>query len=196
MRTTTRKNNYCLVLNADFSLLGVIGWQRALVWSMKYEINHIRSIEIIDFYKDDYILGPNEKKFPVPAVAKTTKYFRLNNQRVNFSRKNIFIRDDYTCQYCNTRKDIAELTYDHVIPKSMWTNSQRSPTNWTNIVTACVNCNRRKGSRTPKQANMVLKNLPVEPIKAAKYLPLHSFLSRIRENIPQEWAFYLPQSYL
>jgi 5-methylcytosine-specific restriction endonuclease McrA len=193
MRT---ENSKCLVLNADYSPLCVIGWKRALIWSLKHSEDPLIGVEVIDFYKNDFITGTNNRKFPIPAVVKTVQYFRLHDQRVNFSRKNIFIRDNYTCQYCSIKKDINELTYDHVIPKSKWTNDLGTPTNWTNIVTACVSCNRKKGNRTPKQANMPLKNNPVVPVKNVKYLPLTHYLLKIRSDIPQEWTIYLPESYL
>jgi hypothetical protein len=191
-----QKNSRCLLLNADYSPLTIISWKRALVWSIKYEINNNTGIEIIDFYKDDFISGTNNKKYPIPAVARTAKYFKQSTQTVNFSRKNIYIRDNYTCQYCNQIKDFKDLTYDHVIPKSLFKHSRGSATTWTNIVTACVNCNRKKGNRTPKMANMPLKNIPVVPQKSAKYLPIASFLNKIRSDIPDEWALYLPESYL
>jgi hypothetical protein len=189
------QNSRCLVLNADYSPLGIIGWQRALVWSVKYEQNSRMSIDIIDFYKDDHIIGANNKKHPIPAVVKTNRYFKLNNQSVNFSRKNLFIRDAYTCQYCQQPKDISKLTYDHVIPKSKWQSNNGSPTCWTNIVTACVECNRKKGNKTPAQANMPLKNLPYQPSKSFKYLPVVGLLINIRSDIPSEWKPYLPESY-
>lgn len=186
------RNSRCLVLNADYSILGLVGWQKALVWSLQ---SPNTKIEVIDFYKDDFVQGVG-KKFAIPAVIKTLKYFRVYNHRVNFSRKNLFIRDDYSCQYCGLVFDLNSLTYDHVIPKSMWKNKSGTPTNWTNIVTACVSCNRKKGNRTPKQANMPLLNLPVEPQKTSKYLPITDMLSRIKEEIPSEWSIYLPDSYL
>lgn len=191
------ENSRCLILNSDYTPLGVIGWKRALVWSIRHEEDYNSGVEVIDFYKNDFIMGVNNKKFPIPAVAKTPKYFRIHNQKVTFSRKNLFIRDNYTCQYCNQRKEIQKLTYDHVIPKAKWKNNLNgSPTSWTNIVTACVDCNRKKGSRTPKQANMPLKILPVVPQKSHKYLPVAHWLLKIRSDIPEEWKIYLPESYL
>ena len=183
------------MLNADYTPLAIISWQRALVWSIKDSENMSSSVEIIDFYKDDFIQGVN-KKIPIPAVVKTSKYFKIHNQRVNFSRKNVFIRDNYTCQYCNHSKNINDLTYDHVIPRSLWKNIQRSPTNWTNIVTACLSCNRKKGNRTPKQADMPLKTFPVMPQKNIKYLPVTGSLAKIDSNaLPKEWNLYLPETY-
>ncbi|MFM7795395.1 MAG: HNH endonuclease [Candidatus Nitrosotenuis sp.] len=190
------QNSKCLVLNADYTPLGIISWKKALVWSIKYDNYHRMSIEIIDFYKNDHIIGANNKKYPIPAVAKTSQYFRINNHRIKFSRKNLFIRDNYSCQYCGMIKDISELTYDHVIPKSQWTHTNSSPTSWTNIVTACSSCNRKKRNRTPKQANMPLKTLPIIPQKSAKYLPVAHHLSKIRSDIPEEWTLYLPEAYL
>lgn len=189
------ENSRCLILNADYTPLSIVSWKRALVWSMNYDHNHSLSMEVIDFYKNDYIAGPNGKKFPIPAVAKTAHYFRIHNQKVSFSRKNLFIRDNYSCQYCGLKKEISKLTYDHVIPKSLWKNMIGSPTTWTNIVTACIECNRKKGSRTPKQANMPLKNMPIIPDKSSKYLPISHFLLKIRSDIPSEWSIYLPESY-
>lgn len=190
------ENSKCLVLNADYTPLTIVDWKKAITWSVLSADNRYNHIEIIDFYKNDYICGVNNKRFPIPAVIKTGKYFRVHNSKVNFSRKNLFIRDDYSCQYCGIRKELHNLTYDHVIPKSLWKNRSGSPTNWTNIVTACVECNRKKGNRTPKQANMPLKNLPTIPNKSPKYLPLTHFLLKIRSDIPEEWTVYLPESYL
>lgn len=185
------ENSKCLVLNADFSPLSIISWKRALIWSIQYDKNHNMGIEIIDFYKNDYILGTNNRKYPIPAVVKTKKYFKTYNHKVNFSKRNLFIRDDYTCQYCGVKKDFKELTYDHVVPKSVWRHKNLSPTNWTNIATACVNCNRRKGNKTPKQANMPLRTIPIEPFKSIKYLPVYSMLFTIKPDIPEEWLLYL-----
>lgn len=189
-------NSRCLLLNADFSPLSIMSWQKAVGWSMKYQNNPKFGIDIIDFYKNDFISGVNNKKYPIPAVARTKRYFKITKQNVNFSRKNIFIRDNFTCQYCDKQFSYNELTYDHVIPKSAWNYNTGSPTCWTNIVTACISCNRKKGNKTPKQANMPIKNLPIVPNKSPKYLPITLYLSKIKTEIPEEWNLYLPESYI
>lgn len=188
------KHKQCLLLNADFTPLSIISWQRAIVWSMRFEYDSKYAIEIIDFYKNDYINGV-DRKYPIPAVAKTKRYFKINAQPLTFSRKNIFLRDDHTCQYCGLKFETSLLTYDHVIPKSKWRDNRSSATCWTNIVTACVRCNRQKGNKTPKEANMPLKNWPTMPNKHIKYLPIIHFLHRINKDIPPEWKIYLPQSF-
>jgi 5-methylcytosine-specific restriction endonuclease McrA len=186
-------NKQCLLLNADFTPLSVISWKKAILWSLKQERSKYR-VEIIDFYKNDYINGVN-KKYPIPAVARLSTYVKINYHTINFCRKNIFIRDNYTCQYCGTKKEESNLTYDHVVPKSKWRNSM-SPTNWTNIVTSCRDCNRKKGNKTPQEARMGLLNLPIQPQKNFKYLHVYEYLLRINRNIPSEWTVYLPQSYI
>jgi 5-methylcytosine-specific restriction endonuclease McrA len=192
MRSDHKK---CLLLNADYSPISIIDWKKAIYWKIKYENNNNYGIEIIDFYKHDYIQCVNNKKHPIPAVAKTKHYFKYLKYGVVFSRKNIFIRDKFTCQYCNKQFLPKDLTYDHVIPKSTWDYSLGSPTNWTNIVTCCSVCNRKKGNKTPKQANMNLSKLPFRPEKTNKYLPIAHKLSNIEYSIPTEWQIYLPQSY-
>jgi hypothetical protein len=184
-------NIKCLLLNIDFSPIAIIHWQKAITWYFKYQYNNKYEIEIIDFYKNDYIVGVNNKKFPIPAVCKTKRFFNLTKNKVTFSRKNIFIRDEYTCQYCHKKIDGKYLTYDHVIPKSLW-SANTTPTCWTNIVTSCVSCNRKKGNRTPKQANMPLKQIPVRPEKKFRYLPIYEYLCNIKE-MPEEWKIYLPE---
>jgi len=191
-----QKNSRCLLLNADFTPLSIIPWKRAVVWHVKYEDDLSYGIDIVDFYKNDYIMGTNNRKYPIPAVARTKKFFKPNKQQLTFSRKNIFIRDNYTCQYCGIAYDAHQLTYDHVIPRSIWKKSNGSPTCWTNIVTSCVDCNRKKGNKTPTQANMPLKNLPILPNKNPKYLPVAHYLRKIKSDIPFEWKLYLPDSYL
>ena len=189
------QNSRCLLLNADFSPLSIIHWKKAVVWNMKYQEDSRYGIDILDFYKNDYITGVNNKKYPIPAVVRIRQYIKITKYSVNFSRKNIFIRDNYRCQYCGKDCSIRELSYDHVIPKSRWTDPNRSPTNWTNIVTACHECNKKKGNKTLAEAQMKLLTLPIRPDKTHKYLPVNEYLIKINREFPDEWAIYLPESY-
>lgn len=186
-----RQHKKCLVLNADYTPLKIINWQRAIIWSIRADTDCI-----IDFYKNDHINGANNKKIPIPAVLKLSRYIRIHRSGVNFSRKNLFCRDNYTCQYCGIPKIISELTYDHVIPKSVWNSDHGSPTNWYNVVTACISCNRKKGNKTPAQANMKLLNLPIRPTKNIHSLTIGALLNKIKYQIPDEWKLYLPESYI
>lgn len=185
----THKN--CLILNADYSPLCVIDWQRAMTWYVKYANKNNQHIDIIEFYDDEIVQGVHTS-YKLPAVIKLCKFFKFGHCRVNFSRKNVFIRDNYACQYCGKNYHISELTYDHVIPKSAWSQSG-SPTTWTNIVTACVGCNRKKGNKTPTEAKMHLLNRPKEPQKSLKYLPIMCHLSNINTDVPDKWNLYISE---
>lgn len=189
-------NTRCLLLNADFTPLSIIHWKKAVVWSIKYANNINYGIDIVDFYKDDFIMGTHHKKYPIPAVANTKRFFKINKHQLIFSRKNIFLRDNHTCQYCGKKYDFRHLTYDHVIPKSKWFSELSSATTWTNIVTCCFTCNNKKGNRSPSEANMPLIKLPTKPNKSPKYLPIAHYLRSIIHTIPCEWTPYLPDSYI
>ena len=79
-------------------------------------------------------------------------------RRPAFTRFNVFLRDRFCCQYCNGDFATNELTFDHVVPKS-----RGGRTSWQNVVTACLHCNVKKGSRTPQQAHMPLLAVPYRP---------------------------------
>src|SRR3990172_439227 len=94
----------------------------------------------------------------VPEVVALTGYDRLPLGAVTFSRRNVFKRDHYTCQYCGGQPGSEELTIDHILPLS-----QGGVSSWTNCVLSCVACNKRKADRTPEQAGMKLRHKPVRP---------------------------------
>jgi 5-methylcytosine-specific restriction endonuclease McrA len=93
-----------------------------------------------------------------PEVIALSQYDRLPAAHVTFSRRNLFKRDHYTCQYCGVQPGVEELTLDHVVPRS-----QGGASTWDNCVLACVACNARKADRTPEQARMKLRKPPTRP---------------------------------
>lgn len=186
----SKEHKNCLVLNADYMPICIINWQRAMVWHFRSINSGLSGIEVIEYHSNDYITTSNDIK-PIPAVIRTKKYFNMNNLHVNFSRKNVFIRDNYTCQYCGMVLPVNKLTYDHVIPKSKWPHKGKTATCWTNIVTACFSCNYKKGNKTIQQANMSLKVMPYAPVKTKKYLHITQQLTNINQCVPKEWSMYL-----
>ena len=94
----------------------------------------------------------------VPRIVRLTRFDKVITQTVRFNRKNLFLRDSYTCQYCGSVEPTHKLSLDHVVPRS-----HGGPTTWENIVCCCLRCNSRKGGRTPKQASMKLKTTPARP---------------------------------
>ena len=117
----------------------------------------------------------------VPRILRLTRFDRMPAQAVRFNRKNLFMRDDYTCQYCGRTEPTSKLSLDHVVPRS-----HGGPTNWENIVCCCLRCNSRKGGRTPKQARMQLKRQPARP----RMNPL--MVQSVDDPRYESWKTFLP----
>ncbi len=94
----------------------------------------------------------------VPEVILLTFYNGLPQMDVVFSRRNLYRRDSYTCQYCGIKPGSEELTIDHIVPRS-----QGGISNWDNCVLACIKCNHRKSNKSPESMGMHLKKLPTKP---------------------------------
>ena len=94
----------------------------------------------------------------LPAVVRLLKLIRVKPRGIKFSRQNIYARDRYECQYCGANPTPSELTYDHVVPRALG-----GQTDWTNIVTCCIPCNRRKGGKLIEHSNLRLRRKPRKP---------------------------------
>jgi 5-methylcytosine-specific restriction endonuclease McrA len=94
----------------------------------------------------------------MPRVIVLSRYHRNPPQRVKFNRRNIFLRDRHTCQYCGVRPKDDDMTIDHIVPKS-----RGGLTAWENIVLACTTCNIRKGNHLPVECGMHLLSAPKKP---------------------------------
>jgi 5-methylcytosine-specific restriction endonuclease McrA len=163
-----------LLLNASFEPLKIINWQRAitLLFAGKVEVieEYSREIHSITF------------SIRLPSILRLLKYVKVRKKHsVKFSRANIYARDKYSCQYCGSSYSSDELTFDHVIPVS-----RGGAKSWANIVTACIDCNRKKGGQTPDEAGMHLVQKPVEP----RWLPNFN-LTFVFKNAPESWRDYL-----
>lgn len=143
-------------------------------------MNFLGKVEIVSTHPDRFVRTVTQR-FGAPAVVRLLRYHRLGSQTVRFSRRNIYLRDRYHCQYCATKFSGRELTLDHVIPKA-----QGGKTTWDNVVAACERCNRRKGNKTPKQASMPLLNDPQRP----SWLPTAAQLGF--DRVPEVWKAWLP----
>jgi len=163
-----------LLLNSTYEPLKVISWQRAvtLMWLGKVEVvrSYERDVRAVTF------------KVRMPAVVRLLRFVRRKQPQVSFSRRNLFARDENRCQYCKKQFEMSELTYDHVVPRS-----HGGRTEWTNIVTCCVDCNRRKGGRTPEQAGMRL----LRPPKRPEYLPNVVSITIGVKTAPEAWRDFL-----
>ncbi|HYG78369.1 MAG TPA: HNH endonuclease [Planctomycetota bacterium] len=115
-------------------------------------------VEATQAAKDGLRIHTNSMSFGVPEVIVLNVFNGRFSKEVRFSRRNIFERDENTCQYCKKKFDRSELTLDHVIPRSRGGTST-----WQNIVLACIKCNMRKGDRLLSEINMKLLRKPVKP---------------------------------
>ncbi len=132
---------------------------------------------------DDWVRGATFE-LQAPRVIRLLDYDRVPKQSVKFNRRNIFARDGNQCQYCGKKFPTSELSLDHVMPRS-----QAGGTTWENIVCACVDCNVRKGGRTPKQANMALIRKPEKP----KRSPL--LVMKLSQRKYRSWQNFLDAAY-
>ena len=162
-----------LLLSQGYEPIKIIPWQRAMV------LLTLEKVEVVEEYQAQ-IRAPSII-VNVPAVVRLRKAFRRHAKPVKFSRVNIYARDNYKCQYCGKKASISELTYDHVVPRS-----QGGTTEWTNIVTCCYLCNRKKGGRTPHEANMKLLVQPTQP----NWVPAVAIRISLR-SVPDAWRDYL-----
>lgn len=113
---------------------------------------------------EDWI-NSSEEAIEAPRIIRYLDYNKIYSNKIRFSRKNIFIRDHYKCQYCGLVKDIKKLQLEHVIPKS-----KGGKTTWVNTVCACNDCNDKKRDRTPIEAGMQIIRKPFTP----RFLPTQS----------------------
>ena len=118
----------------------------------------------------DSSLNSGSNSFPEPAVIALKRFVDFRFFQVGCTRRNIYQRDDNTCQYCRHVFPLSKLTLDHVIPKS-----RGGGKSWNNLVASCMKCNQRKGNRLPKEAGMQLLKPPLKPrYKLLDYLgPVH-----------------------
>ena len=157
-----------LVLNRNWQPVNVATVGRALLmlWNESARVVDPHDYQMYDWADWSRLAPQDDEPFiqavrvrvRVPEVVALAMYDRLPSAAVSFSRRNIFKRDHYTCQYCGVQPGGDELTIDHVVPRA-----QGGVSSWTNCVLACVACNKRKADRTPAQAGFRLRKPPVRP---------------------------------
>src|SRR6201996_9232647 len=162
-----------LVLNASYETINICGARRALVLVLKV----LASAE----EESLHAIHSARNSVRLPSVIRLLEYRRIPHQTRALSRKNILMRDRYTCQYCHRAMPSGELTLDHVIPRSRAGESA-----WENLVACCHPCNNRKGNRTPDEAGMKLLRPP-------RPFTLHTsrHLMRLLGRSDDQWRKYL-----
>lgn len=163
-----------LLLNASYEPMRIVCWQKGLILWFQGKV------EVLEFHS--VFARSVRTSFQLPSVLRLKEYVRPRSLSVvRFCRENVYLRDDYTCQYCRIQFPEKFLTLDHVVPAS-----KQGPKTWNNVVTACQKCNQRKGNRTPHGAGMPLMKQPETP----QWLPNSEFEFK-NQQFPAVWLNYL-----
>jgi 5-methylcytosine-specific restriction endonuclease McrA len=143
-----------LVLNTNYEPLNVSSVRRAmgLVLHDKAEL----------VLNGRGVVRTPSDAFPCPSIIRLGRMVQRPRPRVKLTKREVFRRDEHTCQYCGKRTH--QLTIDHVMPRRYGGGHS-----WDNVVAACAPCNRRKGGKVPSKARMHLRRIPFEPRPTASY---------------------------
>jgi len=172
MRDSEVVNLPVLVLNQSCEPLNLCRARRAIILTL------YGKAEVLENSRGE--IHSARQVFQIPSVIRLAYFIRRPYRERKLTKVEVFIRDQYTCQYCGTQT--RELTLDHVIPR------QRGGEHvWKNVVSACKVCNRRKGGRTPEEAGMSLLFSPRIPHHNGFYIPYHYL------NSHNEWRKYIPE---
>lgn len=171
-----------LVLDSRYEPVKIVGLQTGFVL-----LYTERASSVIDSQR---IIRSVSNSYTVPWILRLYNCSPKNkkNSGPRFSRQNVYLRDGYRCQYCNWTGALVNLTLDHLVPLA-----RGGKTSWENIVTACKNCNLRKGSRTIEELGLRLARLPERPhFNSTSLFALRYGLNS--SNIPEAWAGYVDLS--
>jgi len=166
-------NRAVLVLNQNYEPLNICNVRRAIVLVIDGKA------EILETHETT--VNTTRQQFPSPSVIRLVYLIRRPRPRVKLTRREVFIRDNFTCQYCG--RQVNDLTIDHVIPRSR--GGQHT---WENLVSACKPCNHRKGGKTLSEAKMTLRQQPYEPSPGVYY----TIQRRLDSDIIEAWEKFLP----
>jgi len=182
-------NSSVLVLNRSYLPVHVTSARRAFTLlyqgiaraiDEQYQTFDFEGWSQLAVARDADAIGTSGGPIRIPRVIVLIAFDRLPKRHVRFSRINLMARDNFQCQYCARRPHRAELNLDHVVPRSLGGRST-----WENVVTSCMDCNRRKGGRTPRQAHLKLLRKPERP----RWTPLANLMwSSVRYR---EWRPFL-----
>ncbi len=162
--------DFVIVVNASYEPLNITSWRRAVILMIKGKAESLEEDKT-------YSIHSGKK---LPTVIRLRYYVKVPFREVSLTRKNILLRDNNACQYCNYRG--SDLSIDHVLPRS-----RGGTDNWENVTTACLRCNVQKGNRTPEEANMPLKRKPYRPLSNLNF----EATRQIDSGRHKEWSKYV-----
>lgn len=167
-------NHEVLVLNSDYEPLNVCNMRRAIV------LLYLGKADVLH-EGDEPPAASQPGGIAFPSVVKLRSQVKRPLPELKLSRKTVFARDNYMCQYCGaTTKD---LTIDHVIPKR-----HGGSASWENLVCCCRRCNSKKSDKLAHQVGMKLSKQPRRP----RYIPYISLTKYVTGRKNEVWRNYLP----
>jgi 5-methylcytosine-specific restriction endonuclease McrA len=161
-----------LVLNQNYEPLNVCNARRAFILVDRGKAEVLEHSEAC--------WRTTSRSFPLPSVIRLIYLIKRPRPQMRLSRREVFNRDRYTCQYCG-RPGARELTLDHVFPRH-----RGGRHTWENLVTACKSCNHRKAGHTPQEAKMQLLKEPSQP-RVSTYYVVYPYL-----NSEEGWRKFVP----
>jgi 5-methylcytosine-specific restriction endonuclease McrA len=162
-----------LLLNSDYEPLNVCNVRRA------FRLLFGEKAEVIQY--DHHEIRTAREIFRAPSIIRLQHRISRPRPRVRLSRREVFVRDKHTCQYCG--RQTHELTLDHVTPRH-----RGGPHSWDNLVAACKQCNHRKGGKLPEEARMRLLRTPFEP-RCNVYTLFTPYLADPRNEAWRDYLF-------
>ncbi|HEY9188567.1 MAG TPA: HNH endonuclease [Ignavibacteria bacterium] len=163
-------NGKVLVLNQNYEPMSICNVKKAIL------LLFLGKAELVEPL-DGKVFRSVSQSFPYPSIVRLSWYVKVPYSQAILSRKNVIRRDNFKCQYCGSTT--KPLTLDHVLPKS-----RGGVDSWENLVTACVDCNNKKGDRLPSEAGMKLLSKPKKPSHVI-------FMKHCYGNINEKWKPYL-----
>ena len=143
-----------LILNADYRPLS---YYPLSVWPWQEAVKALFRDSVMVVSEYDRVVHSPSQEIKLPSVLVLKEYVGTTRNPA-FTRFNVFLRDEWQCQYCGDRFRTSDLTFDHVIPRS-----RGGRTSWENIVTACRSCNTLKGDYVPQECGMYPHTEPRQP---------------------------------
>jgi 5-methylcytosine-specific restriction endonuclease McrA len=169
-----------LALSPSYEPLGVISWTKAITLIFSNKVTTLEEY-------DHHINSPSmSMRAPAVVLFKSSKASKYIKNSIRFSRKNVWLRDEGECQYCDRQISYAAFTLDHVIPKTAG-----GKTSWDNVVTSCYSCNQRKANKSLKEVGFSLKTVPKKPSRLPHIHEITSGRFGIDFSVPSVWKFYL-----
>lgn len=202
MCANTTLTDSVLVLNKSYYPINVIPLYKAmsLLFRERVEVVYVEDgyyknynltswfgfteMKNVEGLSDKDLVYGIEKKILIPKIIRTIYYEGVPRRGVILNRKNILIRDNYTCMFCGKRLPADELNIDHIIPRS-----KGGKTIWENVVCSCFSCNNKKGSKFLEEVHMKIIHKPFKP----KYNL--SMFEKVKEPKYKEWKDFVDDAY-